>query len=283
MASLDFLAVPDRVKGALGGARAPRIAEGLLAIGLGALIALGFVKLLAPLPTPQGDPLAAATPLNHAQQREPLVVKSPFPKTETVAAPETAPEVEETALDLTLTGVWPGDDRASAIIRKPDGKQDTFAIGDTIVSGVTLAAVYTDQVIIQQNGVRESLRFESKPRVPSRVSAQNAQQPAPSQGPANPISNASLQSLFQIRPVQADDGGIEIAIFAGSDAGKFRQTGLHDGDILRSINGAPPPMDPQALTQLFNQLERSGEAVLVVERENESQTISVSLNELGIR
>lgn len=280
--------MPDRMKAALSGARAPRIVEALLVILLGALLGLAVLKLIAPLPLPKGDALAAATSSGRTQAGDALVVKSPFPKAEVAAAPANqAPQVEETALDLTLTGVWPGEEVASAIIRKPDGKQETFGIGDAIVPGVTLVAVYSDQVIIEQNGVRESLRFETKPRVPSRVRPQpavsNAPQPAASNAgqPPQAPSIANLQRLFRIGPVEDAGGETAIGIFAGTDQAKFQQSGLQEGDIVRSINGAPPPTDPAGLARLMEQIAQSGRAEVVVERSGQIHSVSLSVNELG--
>lgn len=281
-------AVPDRVKSVLSGARAPRIAEGVLVVLLGALLGLAFLKLIAPLPTPKGDALAAAASSGRTQRNDALVVKSPFPKVEVAAAlADQAPEVEETSLDLTLTGVWPGEDLASAIIRKPDGKQETFGIGDAIVPGVALVAVYSDQVIIEQNGVRESLRFETKARVPSRVTpaprAPSTPPPQPEEEPQaqQPPTLNELQSLFSLGAVEDANGERAIGIFAGNDKAKFQQTGLQNGDVLRSINGAPTPKDPAALMRLMQQVAQSGEADIVVERNGEVQSVSLSLKELG--
>lgn len=278
LASIEISAISDRVTGVLGGALAPRIAEWVLVVLLGALLGMTFWKLLAPLPMPKGDALAAATASSQAQEREALVVRSPFPKAEVAAAPvDAAPEVEETALDLTLTGVWPGEDVASAIIRLPNGKQDTFSVGDAIVPGVTLVAVYSDQVIIEQNGVRESLRFETKARTPSRVNAQ----PAPTRAAPASAPGENLQNLFSFGAVRDANGEAAVGIFASGDQGQFRRMGFRDGDVLRSINGAPTPNDPAALMQLMQQIAASGQAEVVVERNGEVKSISVSLKEIG--
>lgn len=266
-----------RAKGVLGGALAPWIVEALLAILLGALLARAAWSIFAPLDAPQGDALAALSS-NQPQRNANLVVKSPFPKAELAAAPvEEAPEVAETALDLRLTGVWTGEN-PSATIRKPDGTQDRFAVGDTILSGVSLVAVYADQVIIEQNGARESLRFESKARVAQPRSATPAVSTTPAQ---ENLTLADIQSIFSLRPASDASGEPAVAIFAGSDKAAFEKTGLRNGDILKAINGAPPPMEPAEMARLMNEVAQSGTAEIVVERGGNVRSVSLSFKELG--
>ncbi len=275
MASLEISVIAGRLRGVLGGALAPRIVEVLLVILLGALLAIGLVKLLAPLPLPKGDVMASIT-AQSSNSGEAEVARSPFPKAEIVVEPaEAAPDLAETALDLTLTGVWPGEEVASAIIRKPGGKQETFGLGDTIVNGVTLVAVFSDQVIIEQNGVRESLRFESKARVTRSEPVEAT--PPPSRG----VSIGDIHSLFRLGPGEDANGRPAVAIFAGSDRAKFQQTGLQDGDVLKAINGAPPPLEPASLAKLMNDIALSGKADVVVERGGEVRSFSLSFSELG--
>jgi general secretion pathway protein C len=267
-----------RAKGVLGGALAPRVAEILLVILLGAILARAAWSIFAPLEGPQGDAYAALS-TNQLQRHTAQVVKSPFPKAEIAAAPvDQAPEVAETALDLTLTGVWAGDDNPSAIIRRPDGTQKSFEVGNTIINGVTLVAVYADQVIIEQNGARESLRFETKARAsqPARLSPEVSAAPA-----QRNLTLADLQKIFSLRAAQDSSGQPAVAIFAGSNRTAFDSSGLRNGDILKSINGAPPPLEPAAMARLMNDVARTGAAEIVVERGGTVQSVSLSFKELG--
>jgi general secretion pathway protein C len=79
-----------------------------------------------------------------------------------------------TSLNLKLFGVR--EDRASgrgsAIIGLPDGTQGSFAVGEDILPGVTLAAVAFDNVTIRRGGAREQLFLDQSqaatPVAPSR-------------------------------------------------------------------------------------------------------------------
>lgn len=262
---------------------APRFVEVILAMLIAFLLAQAALAFFAPLPVPKGDRMAALS--NQTVETTPIAARNPFPKqaVEPVVV-EAAPELAETALDLGLTGVWPEASGGSAIIRRPDGKQRRFAVGEEIVSGVTLAAVYSDQVIIEQNGVREALRFETKAPI-ERIAPQSVGRGPVSQ-PERKIDNRvddgqfSLNA-FRLQPVRDSSGSPAIAIFAGRDPAAFRAAGLEDGDILRSVNGAPPPLTPQDLSALLQQLARVGAATIVVERDGAQRTINLSLNKSG--
>lgn len=260
---------------------APRVVEIALLLLFAFLMAKTALTIFAPLPLPKGERMAALS--NQPVQATPITARNPFPMPVVAAAPvEAAPDLAETALDLALTGVWPGEEEGSAIIRRPDGKQRRLAVGEEIVSGVTLVAVYSDQVIIEQNGVRESLRFETKAPV----------ERAPQRGSVSPASRTPVKidnrendagfNLAALRLESATDasGAPAIAIYPGRDRAAFDAAGLKAGDILRSVNGAPPPSTQQDVAALMRQLARVGAANIVVERDGTPMTLSLSLNQM---
>lgn len=268
---------------------APKVVEILLVIIIAVILARLFIAFFAPLPLPAGDAVASAP---GAAQQGPGIVKSPFPAAAAPALEPVAPpteDVAETTLDLTLTGVtiWPNAESASASIRTPDGRQKRFAIGDTIVSGVTLAAVYADQAIIDRNGVRESLRFESKVTVNELVDQpQEPIRPHGRRDPAAPPAAVTadsigrLASVLRVAPGMNANGELVIELYAASDRSAFSALGLEDGDRLVSIDGAPAPADPTALSAMLNQMQRAESVSLVVERNGENVPLRVSLPDL---
>jgi general secretion pathway protein C len=211
-------------------------------------------------------------------------VRNPFPKAALDAAPiETSPELAETALDLTLTGVWPEAGGGSAIIRRPDGKERRFAVGDEIVSGVKLIAVYGDQVVIEQGGVRESLRFESKAPVERRVAAMA--EPAPELSPQkisnSGLADAGIGAAFKLAPARNAAGRPALAIYAGDNRALFESAGLRDGDIILSINGSSAPSSPGEILALIGGSAQSGKVSLVVERDGKKQIVTISADGVG--
>jgi general secretion pathway protein C len=257
-----------------------RLVEGALAILLGVLLALMALRIFSPLPLPKAAmvPVAQQT----ASLGEPFVVKNPFPVAgDAPIAAGGAPEVADTTLDLTLTGVWAARDGGSATIETPDGKQSRYAVGDEIVDGVTLEAVYTDQVIINRAGVRESLRFESKTSTPAqqpRKTNRNAGN-APARSPST--ANRSIGDFLRLAPGTDESGKLVVDIYAARNRNVFYQYGFRDGDRLVSINGAPPPTNPAALSAAIGAMQRQGDAVIVVRRNGREIPVTLSLERVG--
>ncbi|MEM9495936.1 MAG: type II secretion system protein N [Pseudomonadota bacterium] len=269
---------------------APRLVEILLVVVLAALLARIVWLIAAPLalPTP-GAPIAAAQSAGPAKT-QPIVVKNPFGAAEAdiVAPVDAAPDVEETTLDLKLAGVWAEGEAGSAIIELPDGDQKRFSVGDEIIDGVRLDAVFRDQVTIRRAGVRESLRFEGKDA--ARAGATANARPAPPRRttqppratPAAPRARASggLASVLRVAPGTDENGNRSIEIYASRNRAAFQELGLKDGDRLVSINGDPPPTNPTALSSVLRNLQRRSSVSIVVERGGEEIPISISIDRL---
>ncbi len=64
---------------------------------------------------------------------------------------------------LRLFGVRQTDGGGSAIIAGPDGVQKSYAVGETIADGVTLASVAADHVELSRAGARMTLSFPERP------------------------------------------------------------------------------------------------------------------------
>jgi type II secretion system protein C len=263
---------------------APTLTEVLLVLILGFLMAKIAISLISPLPLPEGD-IAIRT--GSAAQNEPLTVKSPFPALvldEEVVEEGAAPEdVEDTTLNLTLTGVWAEDEGAgSATITTPDGKQGRFALGDTIVPGVTLVGVYSNQVMISRDGEREALRFEKKEGASSPLPRRATQRPGGNGGSAS-VSSGAINNILRFAPVAKEGGGLAIEVYGNRDRNTFAALGFQDGDRLVSINGRPAPTDPRELSSLVSLLQHQASARFVVERDGEEIPLVVSLDKAGIR
>lgn len=272
----------------IGSKSAPRVVEIVLAILIAIVLAKLFISLFAPLPLPKGEVVASVP---SAAPAAAVIVKSPFPAVAVELAPVIEPteDVAETSLDLTLKGatVWPSQEGASATIRTPDGQQKRFGIGDTIVPGVTLEAVYADQAIINSNGVRESLRFESKMTVDTLVD--EPQEPIRPHGRRDPdapptsVTSESigrLSSVLRVAPGMNSSGELVVELYAARDRSSFSALGFEDGDRLVSINGAPAPTNPVALSDALNRIQQEENVAVVVERNGEDIPLRISLPDL---
>lgn len=269
-------------------ARAPRFAEWLLLALTAFFLAKAAIAFFAPLPLPKGDKLASAGAASAGDEDRQVTARNPFPAASEAAAPvvDATADVEETALDLGLNGVWPAAEKPSAIIRLPDGEQRRFAIGEEIVNGVRLAAVHSDHVIIEQNGVRESLRFENKAPIERPAPVQNQPSATPQeQDPSEKIENLPsrdmLNGLVRLGLGVDPEGAPAVMVFAGRDRAAFEKAGFQDGDIVRAINGTEPSSNPAKMSELLNQISRAGSASVTIERDGVRKTLAISLSQSG--
>ena len=103
------------------------------------------------------------------------------------AAPIIGEDAPETDLNLTLTGRRAsGDGNGSATLKLPDGSEDTFRQGETILRNVSLKAVYPTHIIISRGGVHERVTFERAPGILLQSEPVKNQQENSPTAPANP-------------------------------------------------------------------------------------------------
>jgi general secretion pathway protein C len=116
-------------------------------------------------------------------------------------AGQTAGPVVVTSLSLKLFGVRQdtASGRGSAIIALPDGQQRSFAVGDEIMPGVTLAGVAFDNVTISRGGATEQLFMDQSKGAPAAPGAPAGAPAAP--GSVNFASPPPLQAAPQPLPV----------------------------------------------------------------------------------
>lgn len=163
-------------------------------------------------------------------------------------APGSAGPALVTGLNLKLYGVR--EDRAtgrgSAIIALPDGTQQSFAVGDQILPGVTLAQVGFDSVTISRGGTPEQIFLDQSqpaqgaPEAADATAAPTAPaqaQVAPPPPPGRPAP-AGSSAAIQFQP-HMNGGRIDgIAVGPGADGGAaMRAAGLEAGDIIVGVNG----------------------------------------------
>ena len=252
-----------------------------LEIVLLVLIAVQAARLLWILVTPVGpvgEWKASGTlvlPDGDAALRE----FDPFFRLSGAAAPAVV-----TSLSLKLYGVT--EDRAtgrgSAIIALPDGTQRSFAVGEEIMPGVSLAEVGFDNVTIDRAGAREQIFLDqSEPAQTASGAPPTAPPPGPGQpqppsapaqiAPSAPSAAASPSGppiRFAPRLTNGRVDGI-IVTPGGSDGGAtFRTAGFLPGDVIVSINGQRVTSTEQARAlmrpvggQVVLMVDRGGQAV----------------------
>ena len=204
-----------------------------------------------------------------------------------------------TVLKLGLRGTLaladPKDDRALAIIANEQGVETSYRIGADVAAGAHLAEVYADHVVLDHEGVAETLTLPRPEQHAPALPAKNQQRVAAATAPVSSIppgfvpgsaapaaAAASAPPRIdpqdvarQLKPVFAD-GRIVGADISGADASLLARLGLKPTDVVTAINGTPLAgvTNPQ---QLMDQLQSSSSVQVTVQRDGKPATLTLSL------
>jgi len=233
----------------------------LLLLGL---LAVQVARLIYAIVTPVG-PVGDWRPTPPAAPASPAVLGTfdPFFRLSDSAGP-----VVVTSLNLKLFGVRSdqASGRGSAIIGLPDGTQASFAVGEEIVSGVTLKAVAFDNVTIARGGTEEQIFLDqSSPATtvaPGPASAITAAPPPPLAG--------QIQAIPRMEAGAVD--GVIIQPTGSGDA--FRAAGLQPGDVVVAVNGTRITSADSARA-LGQSLAGGAAATIEVERGGRNVTLTI--------
>ena len=211
---------------------------------------------------------------------------APFGRAEGVAA--ATPVATETTVDLTLLGITLAEnaDASRAIIGTPDGTTDSFGIGQTLASGATLAAVNPDHVVIRMGDTETTLHFPTDPAARAQPNAPPANGPdLMNLIPASAPTPSALLTGIKVA-MNHDPEGYIAGLGLTPDAGGYRvlpdfdealrQAGLQPGDLIAMVNGAAPG-DPERDLAILDTVAAAGTAVLRVERDGQTLTLTVPL------
>ena len=208
----------------------------------------------------------------------------------------------ETGLNLVLRGVVAStDDGLGYAIIEYQNRQQVYGVDDELpVSGkVVLAKVMPQQVVIDNAGTYELLTLFEDSALSSQLVA-----PAPVQRRdqrLSPVQNldkrsdesatvlaqsyreqlySNPRSLAEVVRVTAvrDNGELRgYRVAPGNDAAQFKQLGFESGDLVTGINGIALD-DPANTMRLYQAMRTASEAVFEITRENQSLSLSVSLD-----
>ena len=187
------------------------------------------------------------------------------------------------SLDLVLTGVVEAGTRSFALIKAGGHHQAPYVIGQSVVPGATLVAVYADRALIRYHGQVESLLLkqlvstadegfaaETEPVIPlpvHKVAAGHYRVP-PALVKAEMANPQPLFNQAVMVPYQA--GGFLIrSIKPGS---LYQKLGLRPGDVIRSVNGQPIDSLAQAM-QVYKHLPTATEIDLQILRNGQPKEL----------
>ena len=257
------------------------VLEILLALAIGTCIAYVFWVLFAPSPVSENLPSPVA--IGSSTVTKP--VSNPFKVAEIDVAPAAALEAEpvaelldETRLDLTLHMAWPDEQSASAILKLPNGQQKRFEQGDVIINGVRLHSVYSEYIIIDSGGVRETVRLVNR----EEISQSAARRPATAPRTTTPQNVSTLRDLVKISP-KVIDGSLKVTVEPAGDPGEFRALGFRRGDIVTAIDNRRLGTNPTAAISGLQSKLASGPVNVTVERDGVSLPVTVDLSKIGTK
>jgi len=150
------------------------------------------------------------------------------------AVPETAPE---TRLGLVLYGVFTDPDvkHGSAIIGQKTGNQQHYNVDDKVGSGVWLAEVRNDHVLLKRGASYEMLKFPKE-----ASSGVNIQRSAPVNNTPN-LSKEKQTFMENVKIIPVFSGKEKklkgYRILPKGNRAAYNRLGLRPSDIITSING----------------------------------------------
>ena len=241
-----------------------------------------------PLASPISGPSGA---ISLSVDRTVLISNNPFATTELEEVLVSAPE---TSLNLQLDGLRMSDSESvlsNAIIRTQNGIAKNFRVGDEIIAGVTLERILSDRVIINRDGVSETLMRGGKgaglsvisddsQAITALASEQNSRTEVEASLPPIAGRVAGPDLLFtamSIAPTRLDNGAEGYRVSPRGDAGVMRQAGFEPGDVLLLFNGTS--VSNIDVDNLFGELENIDTAILRVDRNGTERTIRLELGE----
>lgn len=210
---------------------------------------------------------------------DPFFGGTPIASANGLSVDEVAPE---TNLDLQLYGIRSGEsDRdGSAIIRVPDATQRAFQPGDEIMTGVVLARILPDRIVLRRDGVQESLFLSPRDRrstIDTGRSITARGTPAQPQRRAAPqVSVAALLSEMRFEP-RVYNGRIDgFYIGQQTPADVLVGTGLQPGDVVMAVDEVRL-VSIERLADIAEELQAAGSARVDIERDGSPLTLSIDL------
>ncbi|MHB8446628.1 MAG: type II secretion system protein N [Rudaea sp.] len=287
-------------------ARASRLSA-LAACAVAALICLWLLVRLAWLLVPQGDDAVAVAPVASAPAAMPVQSVGKwhlFGNPQMIAVMQQMHNAPATTLKLTLRGTLavPDPQDGIAMIEDEHGGERAYKVGEAVGADAKLAAVYTEHVVLDHQGVAETLNLPQagSPAPPptavapgnSAATAARASSIPPNYAPPQLGGNLdwnAAQSKLRVDPAQLakqvhvepvfENGKIAGARLSGGGevAKLMNQAGLKSTDLITAINGQAlsAVSNPQ---QFMDNLAGAGSFSVTVLRNGKPATLTVSLH-----
>ncbi len=182
-----------------------------------------------------------------------------------------------------LTGVVASANRklAHAII-ETGGAADTYFIGETVASGISLQEVRPNEVLLRRGS--ESLRLplsDQSLRIRPTASLSRGAAAGGIGAELLAMPRESLSQLINMEPVMDGDGRMEgYRLTPRARRAWFESLGLVSGDLLVAVNGVP--FDPDNMAQARQEMSGGNDMMLSIRRDGEQLEINVENGNFGL-
>lgn len=288
-------------------ARLPRLVNTLMVIALGISLAVVSLKFL-----PQGTAAPAVQSPGEGFVNRGAAGEAPAPtdlariivsahlfgdasKVAIVREEEPEPQepIEETKLNLQLAGVFAftPQENAIAIISVGSAEQSAYGVGDKISGNASLEAVYTDHVIIRNNGKLEKLALPENVQPIALAPVQSAPTNNAQAGDGQPIelptnpgqlrdtlarNPAMLGRVVAAEPYQENGKLLGYRITPKQNPEILEAQGIVAGDVITSVNNIQLNSQKQGIRALRNAVKADNLEVTIL-RDGIEVPISISL------
>ena len=268
----------------------------LLVVWIASLLASLTWGLVTPQANSQLEHMEAGPASVAADPNAQLIRQLPGWHLMGVATRKQAPVVSNTPVDapdtrlkLVLHGVFASEEsgKARAIIADPRGKEEHYAIGDSLPGNAELSEVYPDRVILQRNGRYETLRLipdsrsKARPvtRSPVKTLAKKHEQRI--RDIRQKIKQSPNTLIDAVRPMpHMGEGGAMVGykLMPGRDPAFFRELGLQPGDVVVQINDVRLDSKENGMRALKS-IQSGDQASMTVLRGGQEQVMNLRMPE----
>lgn len=207
-------------------------------------------RLMEPAPV-VNDQRPVAPIADSAAELRQLLSANLFGQADVAAGSLSPASIPLTSLNLILTGVMVGGANNFAFISINGANETAFAIGDEILSGATLHAVYPDRAVLRRGGMLESLVMKDSVALPegSVVTSPQYRNTASFPGIRGDGNDFTVERSSLTQQMQKPDFLSQALIVPNAGGGFlvreiqpgsiYEKLGMRTGDVIRSVNGQP--------------------------------------------
>ena len=240
---------------------------------------------------PPIPPLVLAPPTPSPQQNafslQPLLAAHLFGQVSQELTGGRLDNLPISSLNLVLTGVIASASGGYALISVNGQSQEPFAVGQTVTGNAVLQAVYPDRVVIQRNGVLESLLLDGAEKSPTEQWVPPAAASRPPAASANIVQETGVNHyrvereqlaaqmrtpdfLRQATLIPSKSGGFQVQQIQAWSL--YEKLGLRAGDVIKVVNGQPINSAEDAI-RLYQQMPDIGAVQMEITRSGKSEQL----------